>query len=208
MSLNGGCRESNRPSGKLGRPAPSTAHRHANVVLSPYGCRTPVYIASQPRARMRWGKALSSPNATISHNLRRAAVGHLLIATQKATKHRGTDCLLTAVPDARRLQRSRMRVCKRNALSPLWHLGALLLQTKALMDIGRLNCRSCWSVVIGCHSVVACHSMAVAGKVTAQVVSCAVLPRTPPIGMLMLFCLHTTAAPHLSRARGCDGASH
>ena len=41
--------------------------------------------------------------------------------------------------------------------------GALLLQAKALIDIGRLNCRADWSVVIGGHVAVAWHSMVVAG---------------------------------------------
>ena len=116
LPFNGGRRESSRPSGKLRRPTPHTAHRHANVVLSPYGCRGPVYIASQPRARMRWGKPLSSPNATISHNLRRAAVGHLLIATQRQQSIR-YRLLINGC--ARRLQQNRMRVCKRVALTAL-----------------------------------------------------------------------------------------
>ena len=74
--------------------------------------------------------------------------------------------------------------------------GALLLQAKALIDIGRLNCRADWSVVIGGHVAVAWHSMVVAnGGVTVQVVNCAVLPRAHPIGMLQLCCLHTTAVP-------------
>ena len=158
---------------------------------------------------MRWVKPLSNPNAAISHNLRRAAAGHSLVATQRQQSI-GYRLLTTGC--ARRLQQSRMRVCKRRELSSLWPFGALLLQTKALMGIGRLNCRSCWSVAIGGHVVVACHSMVVAGQVSAQVVSCAVLPRTRPIGMLMLFCLRTTAAPQFllltSRARGCDGSNH
>ena len=90
--------------------------------------------------------------------------------------------------------------------------GALLRQTKALIDIGRLNCRADWSVFIGGHVAVAWHSMVVAGGVTVQVVNCAVLPRGHPIGMLLLFCLHTTALPQflllLSRARGCEGKAN
>ena len=42
--------------------------------------------------------------------------------------------------------------------------GALLLQAKALIDIGRLNCRADWSVFIGGHVAVAWHSMVVAGR--------------------------------------------
>ena len=40
--------------------------------------------------------------------------------------------------------------------------GALLRQAKALIGIGRLNCRADWSVVIGGHVAVAWHSMVVA----------------------------------------------
>ena len=66
---------------------------------------------------MRWVKPLSKPNAAISHNLRRAAAGHSLVATQRQQSI-GYRLLTTGC--ARRLQQSRMRVCKRRELSSLW----------------------------------------------------------------------------------------